>query len=273
MAVDTGRGRIYVANFRSASVSVIGTFSRTVLATIRVGRKPFGVAVDGTRARTLVTNAADDTVSAISTELNAVVGTIAVGNGPLGVGVDALRGRAYVANGSDGSVSVVDTAEGTVSATLPVGRVPIAFGPFISAVANACPVRALVCDDGDPSTLDACVLPGTCRHTRSTGLEAAAAGLAAMYAALDSAAPQALGDPRAASALRAALDRARAGLTSATSSTDDRTRRRQLRVVRRDLGQVIHLLQKGLRRPGLERDLGFTLLDLARGTRARARKP
>jgi YVTN family beta-propeller protein len=268
LAVDPLRGRIYVANFRSASVSVIGTFSKTVLTTIRVGRKPFGIAVDGARARVYVANAADDTVSEIAADANTVVGTIPVGNGPLGIGVDPLRGRAYVANGSDGSVSIIDTSTGTVAATLPVGRVPIAFGPFIGAVANACPVRALVCDDGDPSTVDACVLPGACQHIRRTGIEAVAAGLDALDTALRSASPEALRDARTATALRQAVDRARAGLTAAATG-DDRVRRRFLRAVKRDLGLVGRLLEKSLRKQTVAADLGLRLLDLARGTRAR----
>ncbi len=272
MAVDGPRGRVYVANFRSASVSVIGTFSKTVLRTIRVGRKPFGVALDASRARAYVTNAADDTVSAIATDANAVVGTIPVGNGPLGIGVDPLRGRAYVANGTDGSVSVIDISAGAVSATLPVGRLPIAFGPFIGAIANACPLRALVCDDGNPSTVDACVAPGTCRHTSRAGLEAVAAALDALVAALGSASPDVLGDARRAQALRDAVDRARAGVAAAAAATDERVRRRSLRGVKGELRQVTRILEKGLRNGSIAADVGLRLLDLGRGARTLVRK-
>jgi YVTN family beta-propeller protein len=271
MAVDASRGRIYVTNFGSRSVSVIGTFSKTVLRKIRVGRKPFGVAVDSSRARALVANAADDTVSVIATDANNVVGTVTVGNGPLGIGIDPLRGRAYVANGTDDTVSILDTSAGSLAATLPVGNTPVAFGPFVGAIANNCPVRGLVCDDGNPSTADACVTPGSCQHTPRTGIEGLAAAMDALFAALGSASPDALGSAQRAQALRDAAERARVALNTAAVATDERARRLSLKVVKAELGKITRILEKGLRRGKIGGDVGLRLLDLARGTGALAR--
>jgi YVTN family beta-propeller protein len=271
MAVDPLRARVYVTNFGSRSVSVIGTFSKTVLRKIRVGRKPFGVAVDGSLARALVANAADDTVSVIATDANIVTGTIPVGNGPLGIGIDPLRGRAYVANGTDSTVSILDTSTGTVSLTLPVGRTPVAFGPFIGAIANDCPVRALVCDDGNPSTADACVTPGVCQHVSRTGIEGLAAAMDALVAALGSASPDVFGNARTAQSLQDAVARARASLSTAAAATDAKARRLSLKIVKTELRQITQILEKGLRKGKIAADVGLRLLDLARGTRALAR--
>src|SRR6185369_12909150 len=112
----------------------------------------------------------------------------------------------------------------------------------IGAVANTCPVRALVCDDGNPSTSDACVSPGACQHTPRAGLEGLAAAMDALVAALDAASPGDLGDPRRAQALREAVARAQAGVTAATTASDDRARRQGLRIVKRELGQVEKIL-------------------------------
>jgi YVTN family beta-propeller protein len=271
MAVDGIRGRVYVANFRSATVAVVGTFSKTVLRRIRVGRKPFGVAVDASRARAYAANAADDTVSVIATDTNAVVATIPVGDGPLGIGVDTLRGRAYLANGTEGSVSIIDTSTATVSATLPVGRLPIAFGPFIGAVGNTCPLRALTCDDTNPSTIDACVAPGVCRHTPRTGLEAATAALDALVAALGAASPDALGGATRSQRLRDTAGRAQVFLTAATAAGDARVRRQRLRDASGELSLLARILQTGIRGRRIEVDTGLRLLDLDRGTRTLVR--
>src|SRR5215470_5486086 len=68
----------YVTNRMSDTVSVIDTATNTVVATVPVGRFPFGVAItpDGTHA--YVTNNASRTVSVIDTATNTVVATVPV---------------------------------------------------------------------------------------------------------------------------------------------------------------------------------------------------
>ena len=126
----------YVANTDDNTISVIATNNNTVVATIPVGSRPFGVATtpDGTHA--YVTNSNDNTVSVIDTARNEVVATVPVGAFPIGVAVtpDSTlplqhndprhQPHAYVTNSNDKTVTVIDTANNKVVATIPVGAFP-----------------------------------------------------------------------------------------------------------------------------------------------------
>src|SRR5437870_9604651 len=87
----------YVANAASNSVSVLDTASNTVVTTVGVGSRPFGVAItpDGTRA--YVTNG-DPTVSVLDTTVNKVVAAAGVGDFPRGVAIIPAGSPASVAN-------------------------------------------------------------------------------------------------------------------------------------------------------------------------------
>ena len=75
--------RAYITNSSDGTVSVIDTTNNTVVTTIPVGRKPFGVAV--TPDKVYIANSGDNTVSVIDTATNAVTGSpIAVGTDPVG---------------------------------------------------------------------------------------------------------------------------------------------------------------------------------------------
>ncbi len=261
--VDSRRGRLYVTSYGTGRVAVIGTVSRTRLATLRVGRRPFGVAVDAPRGRVYVTNAASNTLSVIDAAAVRVVDTIAVDRGPLGVGVDPA-GRVYVSSGELSTVAVIDPAGGT--STLAVGKLPVAFGPFIGRLANDCPAPAPMCDDGDPSTTDACVPPGRCVSTPEETLPAASALLAAIEAAVLAAPPSALGDAPAAAGLAASIAAARAELTPLGAQSGARPGRAAAR-----LNRFLGRLARGLREETVDRDLGLRLLDLARAARSRLR--
>lgn len=120
----TGGPRAYVTNVLSNSVSVVGTATPRVEATIPVGREPRGIALSPDAAWAYVTNTKDNSVSVIETATNRVVATVRVGRGPQGVAV-APDGRfLYVVNGLDRSVSVINAATRAVELTLPVGREP-----------------------------------------------------------------------------------------------------------------------------------------------------
>ncbi len=83
----TASNTAYVANFNDDTVSVIRTSDNTVIDTITVGARPFGVAVKPDGAAVYVANANGDTVSVIRTSDNTVIDTITVGNGPRAVAV------------------------------------------------------------------------------------------------------------------------------------------------------------------------------------------
>jgi YVTN family beta-propeller protein len=89
-------------------VSVIGTATNHVAATIRVDGQPQGVAVspDGTHA--YVTNAASDTVSVIDTATNHVTATIHGLCSPSSLAVSPGGTHIYVTNGmTPGTVAVI----------------------------------------------------------------------------------------------------------------------------------------------------------------------
>jgi YVTN family beta-propeller protein len=112
----------YVTNEGSNSVSVIDTSTNTVVATVGVGTRPFGVAVtpDGTRAY-VTNNIVSGSVSVIDTSSRTVVATIGVGANPLQVAITPDGTRAYVTNIGSNFVSVIDTSTNTVVATVPDG--------------------------------------------------------------------------------------------------------------------------------------------------------
>jgi YVTN family beta-propeller protein len=118
----------YITESAASNVKVVDTASQAVVANIRVGALPFGVAVSVGTSRVYVTNLADGTVSVIDALSNAVIATIAVGSSPTGVVVNSAGTRVYVANTGEGSpsdtVSVIDTASNTVTATIRAGSGP-----------------------------------------------------------------------------------------------------------------------------------------------------
>ena len=96
VAVNPNGTQAYVTNYSSATVSVIKTANRAVVATIPVGSLPTGVAFtpDGTHAN--VTNTGYlGTVSVIDTASNTVVATIPV-NRPFAVAVSPNGQDVYV---------------------------------------------------------------------------------------------------------------------------------------------------------------------------------
>jgi YVTN family beta-propeller protein len=72
---------VYVANQNSGTVSVIDTATNAVIATVRVGVEPNGVAVSPDGGRVYIANGASGTVSVIATATNTVIATIPVGVG------------------------------------------------------------------------------------------------------------------------------------------------------------------------------------------------
>jgi len=112
---DAEAALAYITNSGDDTVSVIDTTNNTVVNTIPVGRKPFGVAVTPDDSKVYIANSGDNTVSVIDTATNTVTGSpIAVGTDPVGVAVTPDSKTVYVTNQGDGTVSVINTATDTV---------------------------------------------------------------------------------------------------------------------------------------------------------------
>jgi uncharacterized repeat protein (TIGR01451 family) len=97
----------------------------TVISTIPVGSRPWGVAVNPVTNRIYVTNSWDYSASVIDGATNTVVATIPVGGNPWGVAVNPTTNRIYVVNYTSDNVSVIDGGTNTVVATVPVGYHPV----------------------------------------------------------------------------------------------------------------------------------------------------
>jgi YVTN family beta-propeller protein len=122
----------------------------SVTGTLKVGKKPEGVAVTDDGSLAYVTNARSGTVSVIDTATRKTT-TIKVGKKPTGVALTVDGSRALVTNAGANTVSVIDVATGGVTATVddaghhPVGMATGAFrhsmvvslgDSFISGVAG-----------------------------------------------------------------------------------------------------------------------------------------
>ncbi len=114
----------YVTDIANDRVSVIDTATGTGLASIPVGRSPFGIAI-APNGMAYVVNSGDNTVTVFSTADNHVVGTpIRVGNSPTSVALNAAGSLAYVTNTNDDTLSIINTATATVVGTVATGDNP-----------------------------------------------------------------------------------------------------------------------------------------------------
>lgn len=117
MAID-GLHRLWVTDWNSDRVSVINVQHGNILATLKVGRAPAGLAMfDG---QVFVANRESDSVSVVDTKLIKVVASIPVGRAPFAVAADAERKRVLVVNVQSGTLSLIDA--GTLAhRTVPTG--------------------------------------------------------------------------------------------------------------------------------------------------------
>jgi YVTN family beta-propeller protein len=129
MAVDTRRGRVFVANEGANSVSVLDVRTGAVLATTDVGLAPTALAVDETAGRVFVLTAgttltSHDSVSVLDAGSGRLLRTVDVG---VGAGVAAVadgRGHIFVTDEADNTVSMLDAQQGRLLRTVPVGPAP-----------------------------------------------------------------------------------------------------------------------------------------------------
>ncbi len=143
VVVDPGTHTVYVANtgalgpdgqeVGNGTVSVIDGSTRTVSATVPVGKRPGSMMVDPGSHTVYVTNNLDSTVSVIDGSTHTVTATVPVDTNPEAAAVDPGTHTVYVTstraadpagNIEHGTVSVIDASTRTVTATVPVGYHP-----------------------------------------------------------------------------------------------------------------------------------------------------
>ena len=113
---------LYVVCQDSDEVRVLDAASVAIIAIIKVGHVPRGVAQSSDGRRLYVTNAWSDTVSVIDTTSRQVIQSLATGFEPSGVEVDRPNTFLYVANRLSGDISVIDLATGQETKRLAAGR-------------------------------------------------------------------------------------------------------------------------------------------------------
>ena len=129
ITIDASGTRAYTANVASDDVSVIDIAKRTVIATVKVERRPYAVALAGGRA--FVTNQYTSTVSVIDLAGMKVIKSIPVGDHPEGIAADPAGKYVYVACWFDNVLMRIDTDKLEVEGEAAVGDGPRAFGLFL----------------------------------------------------------------------------------------------------------------------------------------------
>ena len=122
LAADPAGTRLYVANRESDTLSVIDLHTLATLATIPVGRAPFGVTVQGNRV--FVANVQSGDVSVLDSTLLHEVQRLPVGEFPYAVAVTPDGGRVLVTNQHSGTLSVFDGPDYRPMPDIPVGDYP-----------------------------------------------------------------------------------------------------------------------------------------------------
>jgi YVTN family beta-propeller protein len=119
--------RIYVTNYLDNTASIINGRDNAVVATVRVGRAPAGMAVSRDRRFVYIANSESDTVSVLDSASNRIVGTIALprGSGPVGLALSPGGRLLYAADGGSNRVSAISTQTGRIVVSTRVGRQPL----------------------------------------------------------------------------------------------------------------------------------------------------
>ncbi len=140
VVADEGRGRVFVADWRSNRVWVVAAADGAIIRSTGAGPNPGAVAIDRRVGRVFVLNTPFDipgggrprsTVGVLDAATGALLRTTTVGRmdglsmaGSLAV--DEATGRAFVLNSGDHSVSVLATADGRLLGTVALPGAPSA---------------------------------------------------------------------------------------------------------------------------------------------------
>lgn len=101
--------RLYVANHRPCTISVIDKRTMRVVETVATGGPPGTIVLSPDGGRLYVRLGADEAVSAVDTRTLAVIATATVGGAPADMVLDRSGRWLYVANTLGQTISVVDT--------------------------------------------------------------------------------------------------------------------------------------------------------------------
>jgi predicted alpha-1,2-mannosidase len=124
-------GRLYVTNRGSGSVTVIDTATQRVLATIKTGNGPNGIALGPDGNTAWIADADDNTIQAIDLHRFSVGAPVGVGVSPRAIAIAPDGKTLFVTNSGSNTVTPVDVATHTAQASITVGGRPfgIAIAP------------------------------------------------------------------------------------------------------------------------------------------------
>ncbi|MCS7043201.1 MAG: hypothetical protein NZR01_10450 [Bryobacteraceae bacterium] len=130
LAFRPGTGELWATLAAADAVAVVDTRTRRVLAEIRTGGEPTGIAFTSDGRRAFVTNREDDTVTVIDAAARKVVDTLRVGDEPHGVIVTPGDEHVLVLNTSSEDIHVFHARTLAFEKKLAAGR-----GPWEAALA------------------------------------------------------------------------------------------------------------------------------------------
>lgn len=119
---------IFVSNEKSNTISVVDGGTLKVTATIKVGRRPRGIAFDRDMTRIFVCVGDDNRIDVIDVAKQAVVDRLPSGPDPELFVLEPAGRLLYVANEDDNMVSVVDTEAKKIVGEIQVGVEPEGMG-------------------------------------------------------------------------------------------------------------------------------------------------
>lgn len=123
LAVDTKKGRAYIANGVDDTLSVVNLLTEKVDRTIPGGEFPTKLAIDEAARRIYVGSATARQITVIDADSQEIVDTIPVGANSRPA-VDPVARKLYAGNYGDKTVTVVDTTTNRAIKTIPTGGPP-----------------------------------------------------------------------------------------------------------------------------------------------------
>ncbi|MBL8231476.1 MAG: hypothetical protein JNL98_23475 [Bryobacterales bacterium] len=116
--------RAYATTTKTGQVSVVNTVAGAVIANLRVGNSPTGLALTPDGARLYVSNSADSTLSVIETSNNRI-STIQIPGCASPGGIVAGTSAMFIACGGSNAIAKLNPENNAIEGVLDISRVPV----------------------------------------------------------------------------------------------------------------------------------------------------
>lgn len=105
----------YIPNSTSGTVSVVDSYTQTVVATITTGVAPIGVAISANNKHVYITDIVTGTISFIDATTNTVSATVSGASAPIGIAITPDGKYIYVANSQSNDIWKINTTTRAVT--------------------------------------------------------------------------------------------------------------------------------------------------------------